>query len=310
MNLISPPRVPLFVLLLAVAFLQTSSFIVTPPQRFKNLSPSINVLKSLSTETSDVTQEVEQLGDEVKEPVVPRGKQPEFAIEGDTLENEPSHVLLTTGFWGLAVLLIGSYGSSVNSPVELVAFVITFAVSTIFSDFFSGVFHWSVDNYGNGKTPVLGAVIEAFQGHHNAPWTITYRPFANNVHKICKAAIPLALVAHFSPIPMLAKFFTVLWLCFQVLSQEFHKYSHMINPPKVAQFLQSKNLIISRKVHGLHHSSPFEGNYCILTGWCNSVLDKSKVFRAMEKLVYEFNGVEPNCWKLDPSVKKEALSLW
>lgn len=32
------------------------------------------------------------------------------------------------------------------------------------------------------------------QGHHDAPWTITYRPFANNVHKICKATIPLMLI--------------------------------------------------------------------------------------------------------------------
>eukprot|EP00953_Heterococcus_sp_UTEX-ZZ885_P041231 21048-Heterococcus_DN1.PRE.1 len=41
----------------------------------------------------------------------------------------------------------------------------------------------SVDNYGGLHTPVFGTVIEAFQGHHGSPWTITYRKFANNVHK-------------------------------------------------------------------------------------------------------------------------------
>lgn len=36
----------------------------------------------------------------------------------------------------------------------------------LLADLVSGVFHWSVDNYGNRDTPVFGSVIEAFQGHH------------------------------------------------------------------------------------------------------------------------------------------------
>ena len=39
-------------------------------------------------------------------------------------------------------------------------------VGYLIADLVSGVFHWSVDNYGDGRTPVFGAVIEAFQGHH------------------------------------------------------------------------------------------------------------------------------------------------
>merc|ERR1712176_652459 len=53
------------------------------------------------------------------------------------------------------------------------------------ADFGSGVLHWSVDNYGNGSTPVMGNIIAAFQGHHSAPWTITERGFCNNVYKLC-----------------------------------------------------------------------------------------------------------------------------
>ena len=62
--------------------------------------------------------------------------------------------------------------------------------SWIAADFGSGVFHWSVDNYGNGRTPVMGNIIAAFQGHHSAPWTITYRGFCNIVWKLC---IPFGL---------------------------------------------------------------------------------------------------------------------
>jgi hypothetical protein len=48
----------------------------------------------------------------------------------------------------------------------------------------AGVYHWSVDNYGDGSTPVFGRQIAAFQGHHQRPWTITQREFCNNVHQV------------------------------------------------------------------------------------------------------------------------------
>ena len=53
------------------------------------------------------------------------------------------------------------------------------------ADFGTGVYHWSVDNYGSGATPIVGDQIAAFQGHHQRPWTITQRQFANNLHKVC-----------------------------------------------------------------------------------------------------------------------------
>ena len=54
----------------------------------------------------------------------------------------------------------------------------------LFADFGTGVYHWSVDNYGSGETPLVGSQIAAFQGHHQRPWTITERQVANNIHKV------------------------------------------------------------------------------------------------------------------------------
>jgi palmitoyl-[glycerolipid] 3-(E)-desaturase len=96
--------------------------------------------------------------------------------------------------------------------------LLVFAV--VFSDFFSGLFHWSVDNYGDGSTPILGSVIAAFQGHHDAPWTITYRQFCNNVYKICKVTIPALLLVKFLVASPLAGLFAVIFFNLQVLSQE------------------------------------------------------------------------------------------
>ena len=119
----------------------------------------------------------------------------------------------------------------------------------VFSDAFSGVFHWATDNYGNKNTPVFGGVIDAFQGHHGNPWTITHRSFYNNVHKIARAAIPLlGLCCVVSASPEW-RLFAVLFLNAQVMSQEFHKLAHEPRPPKWAQALQKSNLAISKKVH-------------------------------------------------------------
>jgi len=197
--------------------------------------------------------------------------------------------------------------------VEAAALAATAAFSLVFSDFFSGVFHWSVDNYGDGSTPLLGGVIAAFQGHHDAPWTITHRGFANNVHKITKITIPamLALVTlgHVGEHPLLGLFGT-LFFNLQVLSQEFHKLSHLSKPPRWAVALQSVGLAISRKEHGQHHSSPFQSNYCILTGTCNKWLDESGFYRRLERVVFDVTGAVPNCWTFGPEGEEvRALAL-
>jgi ubiquitin-conjugating enzyme E2 variant len=123
------------------------------------------------------------------------------------------------------------------------------AVGTVvFSDAFSGLFHWATDNYGNKDTPVFGGVIDAFQGHHGNPWTITHRSFCNNVHKIARAALPLlGLCCAVSAAPAW-RLFAVLFLNAQVLSQEFHKLAHEPRPPQWAVALQKSNLAISKKV--------------------------------------------------------------
>lgn len=36
----------------------------------------------------------------------------------------------------------------------------------LIADLFSGLLHWSLDNYGGRSTPVFGAIIDSFQGHH------------------------------------------------------------------------------------------------------------------------------------------------
>ena len=96
----------------------------------------------------------------------------------------------------------------------------------------------------------------------------------------------------------------------EILSQEFHKWSHQLKSETgpVVNWLQDTGLTIARAPHAQHHLAPFEGNYCIISGVCNQVLDESGFFRRMEHLVYNLNGVESNAWKLDPELRERTLA--
>lgn len=235
-------------------------------------------------------------------------KEPEL-LEGDMLVDTPKMLALVYSSLGLNALYLLQALSTIASPWQALCTVLGAFIGYLVADVVSGVLHWSVDNYGNGDTPVWGPVIEAFQGHHASPWTITYRPFANNVHKIAYAVLPLlTLLRVVNPGPAGVAFGTV-FLVGSLMSNEFHKYAHLMEPPFPVSFLQKIGVVLNRKEHGKHHSEPFERKYCIVSGLCNAPLDHFQVFRYMERVVYHLNGVEPIAWKLEPSLKAEALAV-
>jgi len=236
------------------------------------------------------------------------GSQPEFALSDDsTIETPFQRVVLYTHFLTSALnILLVSLNIHINSIPEVFPVILVIITSIIFGDFSTGIFHWSVDNYGSIKTPVFGSVCVAFQGHHNTPWTITFRSFANNVYKICFGAIPALVILAIlgDSIAPLTRLFFTLFINWWMVSQEFHKYAHMKNVPPVWKFLQDMGIVLSKKEHGLHHTSPFEGHYCILTGICNSFLDRTKFFRYLERFFYNFTGNVPNTWRVDETLKE------
>eukprot|EP00536_Pseudo-nitzschia_multiseries_P016353 jgi/Psemu1/263585/estExt_Genewise1Plus.C_10860001 len=203
----------------------------------------------------------------------------------------------------------GGEGLAAGLTVAQAAAVVI--ASWTIADFGSGVLHWSVDNYGNGKTPVMGGIIAAFQGHHSAPWTICEREFENNVHKLCipfgiQTVLAMKFVLGLGPASVL---FWSTFCTMEIMSQEFHKMSHMTKSESgpVWNLLQDLQLTIDRKSHAQHHIAPYDGNYCIVTGRCNKALDESGFFRRLEHIVYKLNGVESNAWKLDPVLRERTL---
>jgi len=228
--------------------------------------------------------------------------------------------------WAMSSAIIADATTQLHSLNAVVSAGASVAVSILFADLFTGVFHWAVDNYGNKDTPVFGAVIEAFQVHHEKPWTLTYRPFATNAFAISLSVIPLLVVATaLGPVANGAMEYgesaaggagilgpnwelgVVVFANAQVLSQEFHKYTHMKSIPKAVKHLQDCGVMLPRMMHQNHHKSPYGDNYCILTGQMNPLLDSTNFFRRLEKIVYTCTGNEPKCWQLSAEMKQGVL---
>eukprot|EP00798_Chlamydomonas_sp_ICE-L_P010508 gene10508-8475_t len=230
--------------------------------------------------------------------------------EGLELKSNNTHMLYTFGSMTLMGAFEAQALSQVHDSTDMVTAAAALAAAYVLADLGTGIYHWSVDNYGSGKTPLVGAQIAAFQGHHQKPWTITQREFCNNVHLVFKpAAVPTALfLATAGAAPLAFNAFMAPFIFLVCMSQQTHAWSHMKKSelPAPVLALQEAGILLSRKSHGAHHMAPFEGNYCIVSGMWNELLDSTLFFRQLETVVHSITGVEPRCWS-EPDYGWEAL---
>ncbi|KAJ1267605.1 hypothetical protein BS78_07G069600 [Paspalum vaginatum] len=183
------------------------------------------------------------------------------------------------------------------------------------ADLATGFYHWFVDNYGDASTPVFGSQIAAFQGHHRHPSTITRREPCNNLHALARGAAlalaPADAALSAAAAPAAAHAFVGAFAAFVVLSQQFHAWAHEKRrrlPPGV-EALQGAGVLVSRAQHAAHHRPPYNTNYCIVSGMWNGVLDRYKVFEALEMVVYFRTGVRPRSWdETDASWKEDTAA--
>lgn len=121
--------------------------------------------------------------------------------------------------------------------------------------------------------------------------------------------LPAALLLVASPhAPLWWNAWSSVFLFLVCMSQQFHAWSHMKKSelPAIVLALQGAGLLISRKAHGAHHLAPFEGNYCIVSGLWNPLLDGTQFFRHLERALHKATGAEPRCWH-EPQAGWEEL---
>ena len=169
----------------------------------------------------------------------------------------------------------------------------------------SAIFHWAVDNYPTGETPIVGQTADEFQIHHKHPHNLEEGHLLGNMSLAGQfAALPAMALAVLNP-PVAAAGAAVGFLTGITVAQGSHRWTHSKKLQPLTKALQG-TLFQSRKDHNDHHAQPHAGNYAIVNGMTNPLFDKSHFFRKAEKLVYEVTGKEPHTWK-DSNLKAFAL---
>ena len=62
--------------------------------------------------------------------------------------------------------------------------------------------------------------------------------------------------------------------------------------PPVARWLQRRRVLLSPEAHAKHHTAPFNAYYCITAGWFNPLLERTRFFRRLEKVIERTTGLK------------------
>ena len=166
-----------------------------------------------------------------------------------------------------------------------VAAVLAYAAA----DFMSGLVHFLCDNFGSPDTPVVGQkFIKSFRDHHDDPKAMTQGDFvtvnADNFAACLPVLVPclvwLDVERHF----YVAAFVAVL-IVFVTITNEAHKWAHMDEVPTFMNRLQTRGILLSPAHHQVHHTAPYDSNYCITAGFLNPLLERLHFWPALLRLL-------------------------
>jgi ubiquitin-conjugating enzyme E2 variant len=166
------------------------------------------------------------------------------------------------------------------------------------ADFASGLVHWGADTWGRDDLPLIGErLLVPFRVHHVNPDDLLRRSFIDANGEVAAIALPVLGVLSAVPIESawgapIAVF--GVGLCgLGVLTNQIHQWAHMPSPPRAVRLLQDCRVILGRTGHSAHHERPYDGHYCITTGWCNAPLEAIGFFRRLDGLVTKITGALP-----------------
>jgi len=172
-------------------------------------------------------------------------------------------------------------------------------LAMLLADMFSGLVHWTADTWGTLNTPFIGkSFIRSFREHHVDPFRITVHDVIEANADNCMLTLPAMVILSFVKIRegnnadlFIVTFMT--WLALWVtITNQIHKWAHMLKPPSYIAFLQEYKVILSRKEHQVHHHNPFDRYYCITNGWLNPVLASFAFWKRLEVIISYQSGNE------------------
>jgi ubiquitin-conjugating enzyme E2 variant len=78
------------------------------------------------------------------------------------------------------------------------------------------------------------------------------------------------------------------FLCYASLSNQIHAIAHAKQKNKIIILFQKIGLIQSKEMHDLHHTSPYDINYCVMTNYLNPFLTYINFWYKLENVLSLF----------------------
>ena len=221
--------------------------------------------------------------------------------QSGTLHSIVEHVM-TYAFAVLCIINFYVAAGGFSWSALAVALIIGAPVAWVLADFTSGLIHWFADTYGSEQTPLFGPwLIKPFRQHHLYPRDICTHDLVLTIGNSCTIAMPFESGLLYLMLSDEEVSFTqaVASLSFNLFAMAivatnlFHKWAHAEKTNWLISRLQKSGLLLSPQHHDLHHTKPFESNYCITNGWLNPLLERVRFFRSVEGALRIF-GIRPN----------------
>ena len=183
------------------------------------------------------------------------------------------------------------------------------------ADLVSGLVHWAADTWGSPDLPVIGpALLGPFREHHRDPLAITRHDFVETNGNNCLISLPvLGIALWLAPGPdgggsLFLSSYLLALVFWVLLTNQFHKWAHLPQPPPLQAFLQRWHLILPPAHHQLHHTRPFTSHYCITTGWLNWPLNWMRFFPVLEWCITACTGALPRRDDLGTLAAKKVMA--
>jgi ubiquitin-conjugating enzyme E2 variant len=173
-----------------------------------------------------------------------------------------------------------------SAPLDLPRLALGALAGYLAADLASGLIHWFCDRFFEEHTRLIGPVlIHPFREHHRDPLAMTRHGFLELAGNSCLGLAPvLALAGRWAG----GAWLDALVLAFAaavILTNVLHKWAHAVTAPAAVRWLQRHRLVLAPAAHALHHRAGYTGNYCVTSGWLNSLTDGLRLFVGLDLVV-------------------------
>ena len=161
-----------------------------------------------------------------------------------------------------------------RSPPSLLHAAALVTFSLIVTDLISGLLHVVLDNPRSLALAPIRGLAQGFQRHHQNPSNIYEMPLYQHLYVM---HMPLTFL-FIAVLPFQDAGMYVVFLSLVVglhVMQMAHLWAHL--PPDrvrgAVRLLHRSRVLLSKPEHDLHHTQPFDKDFCIMTGICNRPLN-------------------------------------